>query len=189
VTTTKPPDVLGVGTWRILPDQSSVSFSVRNFMVAKVQGQFERFTGAIEIGSNSTPLAAARIDIRSVTTGNDKRDEHLQAPGFFDSEHHPEALFASASILPVRGGYLLNGDLTIKGMSKPVSLHLQYNGVGPDPRYRQVSRFTASITLDRKEFDVDYRLPLGLGDFIIGPTVTAGSSPILSSTATPKGIR
>jgi YceI-like domain len=105
--------------------------------------------------------------------GNDKRDEHLQAPGFFDSEHHPEALFASASILPVRGGYLLNGDLTIKG-SKPVSLHLQYNGVGPDPRYRQVSRFTASITLDRKEFGVDYRLPLGLGDFIIGPTVTVG---------------
>jgi polyisoprenoid-binding protein YceI len=173
VTTTKPPDIPGVGTWTILPDLSSVSFSVRNFMVGKVQGQFERFTGAIEIGPNSMPLATARIDIRSVTTGNDKRDEHLQAPGFFDSEHHPEALFASASILPVGGGYLLNGDLTIKGMSKPVSLHLQYNGVA-DPRHRQVSRFTASITLDRKEFGVDYRLPLGLGDFIIGPTVTVG---------------
>jgi polyisoprenoid-binding protein YceI len=104
----------------ILPDQSSVNFSVRNFMVGKVRGQFETFSGAIEIGPNGMPLVTARIDIRSVNTGNDKRDEHLQAAGFFDSEHHPEALFASASVLPLRDDHLLNGDLTIKGISKPV---------------------------------------------------------------------
>jgi polyisoprenoid-binding protein YceI len=172
VTTTNTPQALGVGTWTILPDRSSVNSSVRNFMVGKVRGQFETFSGTIEIGPNGRPLVMARIDIRSVNTGNDKRDEHLQAAGFFDSEHYPEALFASASVLPLRDDHLLNGDLTINGISKPVSLHLQFNGVGPDPRYRQVSRFTASITLDRQEFGIDYQLPLGLGDFIVGSTVT-----------------
>jgi polyisoprenoid-binding protein YceI len=155
VTTTNTPQVLGVGTWTILPDQSSVNFFVRNFMAGRYQDISRRSAVQSKSGPNGMPLVTARIDIRSVTTGNDKRDEHLQAARFFDREHHPEALFASAPVLPLCDDNLLNGDLTIRSISKPVSLHLQFNGVAPDPRYRQVSRFTTSITLDRKEFGID----------------------------------
>ena len=172
MTMTSTPDVLGVGTWTIVPDQSSVNFSVRNFLVGKVQGRFETFSGAIAIGPDGMPSVAARVAIASVKTGNDKRDEHLQAPDFFDSEQHPEAVFVSTSVLPMAEGYLLNGDLTIKGITKPVSLQLDFGGLVAERRYGQVSRYTASIMLDRKDFGIDIKLPLGLGSIIVGPKIS-----------------
>ena len=172
MTTVKTPDVLGTGTWTIVPDQSSVNFTVRNFLVGKVHGRFETFSGAITIGPDGVPSVAARIGIASVKTGNDKRDEHLQAPDFLDTAQHPETVFVSTSVLPRGEGYLLNGDLTIKGVTQPVSLHLDFDGMSPDSRYGQVSRYAASITLDRKAFGIDIKMPLGLGNVIVGPKVT-----------------
>jgi polyisoprenoid-binding protein YceI len=165
-------DVLGAGTWTIVPDQSSVHFWVRNFLVRKVRGKFETFSGTIAVGPYSVPAVAARIDITSVNTGNEKRDRHLQAPEFFDTEQYSEAAFTSTSVLPVGEAYQLDGDLTIKGVTKPVRLQLEFNGIDADRRYGHVSHYVASITVDRKDFGIDFKLPLGLGNIIVGPKVT-----------------
>ena len=165
-------DTLGVGTWTILSDLSSIQFTVHSSIVGKVYGQFETFSGTIIIGSDGAPEVAARINTASVNTGNGRRDGHLQGPEFFDTEQYPEAAFSSTSVVPLGEAYRLNGDLTIKGVTKPVLLQLEFNGVEADRRYGQVSRCTASITLDRKDFGINTKLPLGLGNIIVGPKVT-----------------
>ena len=135
-------------------------------------GQFDTFSGTIIIGPDGAPAVAARINTTSVNTGNERRDGHLQGPEFFDTERHPEAAFSSTSVVPLGKAYRLNGDLTIKGVTKPVLLQLDFNGVEADRRHGQVSRYTASITLDRKDFGINTKLPLGLGNIIVGPKVT-----------------
>ena len=107
-----------------------------------------------------------------MNTGNERRDGHLQGPEFFDTEQYPEAAFSSTSVVPLGEAYRLNGDLTIKGVTKPLLLQLEFNGVEADRRYGQVSRCTASITLDRKDFGINTKLPLGLGNIIVGPKIT-----------------
>ena len=133
-------DTLGVGTWTILSDLSSIQFTVHSFIVGKVYGQFETFSGTIIIVPDGAPEVAARINTASVNTGNGRRDGHLQGPEFFDTEQYPEAAFSSTSVVPLGEAYRLNGDLTIKGVTKPVLLQLEFNGVEADRRYGQVSR-------------------------------------------------
>jgi polyisoprenoid-binding protein YceI len=100
--------------------------------VGKVYGQFETFSGTIIIGPDGAPAVAARINTASVNTGNERRDGHLQGPEFFDTEQYPEAAFSSTSVVPLGEAYRLNGDLTIKGVTKPVFLELEFNGVEAD---------------------------------------------------------
>ncbi len=91
-------DTLGVGTWTIISDLSSIQFTVHSFIVGKVYGQFEPFSGTIIIGSDGAPEVAARINTASVNTGNERRDGHLQGPEFFDTEQYPEAAFSATSL-------------------------------------------------------------------------------------------
>jgi polyisoprenoid-binding protein YceI len=163
---------LGVGTWAIDPVHSSIDFSVRHLMVSKVRGTFQSFSGAITVAADGTPSVTAQIDVASVNTGNEQRDGHVKSADFFDVEHYPTAVFASTSVRPNGQAYLLDGTLTLKGITRPVTLDLEFNGVSPGQGYGEVSGYEASIVVNRKDFGIDFDAPLETGGAVVGDKVT-----------------
>jgi len=172
MTTAAVTTPLSVGTWAIDPAHSSIGFSVRHMMVSKVRGWFDTFSGAITVAADGTPSVSAEIDVTSLNTGNPQRDGHVKSADFFDVEHYPVATFASTSVRPNGEAYLLDGNLTIKGVTKPVSLHLEFNGISPGQGYGEVSGYEASVVLSRKDFGIDIDLPMETGGAVVGDKVT-----------------
>jgi polyisoprenoid-binding protein YceI len=170
--TTTADAAITQGTWAIDPAHSSINFSVRHLMVSKVRGRFETFSGAITVAPDGTPSVRAEIDVASLSTGNAQRDGHVKSADFFDVEQYPVATFASTSVRPNGEAYLLDGNLTIKGITRPVSLDLEYNGVSPGQGYGEVSGYEASIILSRKDFGIDIDLPMETGGAVVGDKVT-----------------
>lgn len=163
---------ISAGTWAIDPVHSSISFSVRHLLVSKVRGHFNTFTGAVVVGEDGTPSVTAEIAVDSVDTGNEQRDAHLKAADFFDVETYPTATFASTGVRESGDKYVLDGDFTLKGISKPVSLDLEFNGTNPGMGHGEVAGFTASVVLNRKDFGIDIDMPLETGGSVIGDKVT-----------------
>ncbi|MGB8406726.1 MAG: YceI family protein [Mycobacterium sp.] len=163
---------LSVGTWAIDPAHSSVEFSVRHLMVSKVRGKFENFSGAITVAADGTPSVTAEIDVTSLSTGNEQRDGHVKSGDFFDAANYPVATFASTAVRPNGSDYLLDGNLTIKGVTRPVTLSLEFNGVSPGQGYGEVSGYEASVVLNRKDFGIDLDLPMETGGAVVGDKVT-----------------
>jgi polyisoprenoid-binding protein YceI len=172
MTTATVSTPISTGTWAIDPAHSSIDFSVRHLMVSKVRGRFETFSGTISVAPDGTPAVTAEIDIRSLNTGNAQRDAHVKSPDFFDAANHPVATFASTSVRPNGEAYLLDGDLSIKGVTRPVTLNLEFNGVSPGQGYGEVSGYDASIVLNRKDFGIDLDLPMETGGAVVGDKVT-----------------
>lgn len=164
---------LPTGTWTIDPAHSSISFSVRHLMVSQVRGSLGNFSGEITVSSEGTPSASAEIAVGSVSTGNDDRDAHLKSAKFFDVEQHPTATFRSTGVWSDGAdGYVLEGDFTLKGVTKPVSLALAYNGINPGMGHGPVAGFEASVVLNRKDFGIDINMPLETGGVVLGDKVT-----------------
>ncbi len=163
---------LSTGTWAIDAVHSSIGFSVRHLVVSKVRGTFETFSGAIVIADDGTPSVSAEIAVDSIHTGNEQRDEHVKAADFFDAANYPTATFVSTGVRADGDNYLLDGDFTLKGVTKPVTLALEYNGVNPGMGHGEVAGFEASIVLNRKDFGIDIDMPLETGGAVIGDKVT-----------------
>lgn len=163
---------LSAGTWSIDPVHSSIEFSVRHLMVSKVRGRFDNFSGAITVAEDGTVSVTAEIAVDSVDTGNDQRDAHIKSVDFFDSEKYSTATFTSTGVRANGEGYLLDGDLTLKGVTKPVTLELDFNGTNPGMGHGEVAGFEASVVLNRKDFGIDIDLPLETGGTVVGETVT-----------------
>jgi polyisoprenoid-binding protein YceI len=160
------------GTWAIDPVHSSIAFSVRHLLVSKVRGHFNTFSGAVVVGEDGTPSVTAEIAIDSVDTRNEQRDAHLKAADFFDVEHYPTASFVSTAVRENGDSYLLDGDFTLKGITKPVTLDLEFNGTNPGMGHGEVAGFTASVVLNRKDFGIDIDMPLETGGAVVGDKVT-----------------
>jgi polyisoprenoid-binding protein YceI len=163
---------LGTGTWAIDPVHSSIEFSVRHLMVSKVRGRFDDFSGAITVAEDDTASVTAEIAVGSVNSGNEQRDAHVKAPEFFDVEKHPTATFASAGVRTDGDRYLVDGDFTLKGVTKPITLELAFNGTNPGMGRGEVAGFEASVVLNRKDFGIDIDLPLETGGTVVGDKVT-----------------
>jgi len=119
------------GTWAIDPVHSEVSFTVRHMMVSKVRGRFDTFEGTITTGA--TPLdstVTASVDLSSINTGQEQRDAHIRSADFFETDKHTHMTFASTGVRVDGGDFLLDGDLTLKGVTKPVTFKLDVNGIG-----------------------------------------------------------
>jgi polyisoprenoid-binding protein YceI len=172
MTTATATTPIGVGTWAIDPVHSSIDFSVRHLMVSKVRGKFETFGGTITVAPDGTPSVTAEIDVASLNTGNEQRDGHVKSADFFDVERHPAATFTSTSVRPNGEAYVLDGYLTLKGVTKPVSLDLEFNGVSPGQGYGEVSGYEASVVLSRRDFGIDIDLPMETGGAVVGDKVT-----------------
>lgn len=163
---------LTAGTWAIDPVHSSIAFSVRHLLVSKVRGQFKTFSGAVVVGEDGTPAVTAEIAIDSVDTGNEQRDAHLKAADYFDAEQYPTATFASTGVRESGDEYVLDGVFTLKGIAKPVSLELEFNGTNPGMGHGEVAGFTASVVLNRKDFGIEVDMPLETGGAVVGDKVT-----------------
>lgn len=163
---------LTAGTWVIDPMHSSINFSVRHLMVSKVRGSFETFSGAITVAEDGTPSVSATIDVNSIDTRNEQRDAHVRSADFFDAENYPTATFVSTGVRPDGDDYIVDGDFTLKGVTKPVSLKLEYNGVNPGMGQGAVAGFEASVVLNRKDFGIDIDMPLETGGTVVGDKVT-----------------
>jgi polyisoprenoid-binding protein YceI len=166
------PAGLTAGTWTIDPAHSSIGFSVSHLMVAKVRGTLGTFSGDITVDSSGAPSVSAQIEVDSVNTGNDQRDAHLKSAEFFDVEQHPTATFISTGVWTKGGGYVLEGDFTLKGVTKPISLALEFNGISPGTGRGAVAGFQASVVLNRKDFGIDINMPLETGGAALGNKVT-----------------
>jgi polyisoprenoid-binding protein YceI len=163
------------GTWTIDPVHSEVSFVVRHMMVSKVRGRFDKFEGSIETAPN--PLQStvtATVDLSSVNTGNETRDNHIRSEDFFHIEKHPTMTFRSTGIRAEGENFLLDGDLTLRGVSRPVTFFLEVNGFGPDPYGGTRSGFSATTEINRNDWNVSYN----------GPIPGASSGMVLSDRVT-----
>lgn len=161
-----------VGTWDIDPVHSDVAFVVRHMMVSKVRGRFEKVAGELVTAERlEDSTVTATIDASSITTGNDQRDGHIRSADFFEVEKYPEWTFRSTGIAAKGEDYVLTGDLTLKGVTKPVELDLELNGFGPDAWGGTRAGFTAKTTVKRSEFGVDIELPMDGGGVVVSEKV------------------
>jgi polyisoprenoid-binding protein YceI len=163
---------LATGTWAIDPVHSTVGFSVRHLMVSKVRGTFDTFTGAIVVAEDGTPSVTAEIAVDSINTRNEQRDAHVRSADYFDAEKYPTATFNSTAVRPAGDTYLVDGDFTLKGVTRPVTLELEFNGVSPGMGHGEVAGFEASVVLNRKDFGIDIDMPLETGGTVVGDKIT-----------------
>jgi len=149
------------GTWNIDPVHSEVGFSVRHMMVSKVRGKFDTFSGQFVTGED--PLGSsvtAEIELASINTGNQQRDDHIRSADFFEVEKHQKMTYRSTGVRLVDGEYVLDGELTIKGVTKNVPLKLELNGFGPDPYGGTRAGFSAHGEINRNDFGVSFNAPI-----------------------------
>jgi polyisoprenoid-binding protein YceI len=149
------------GTWAIDPVHSEVSFTVRHMMVSKVRGRFDTFEGTIVTAAN--PLdstVTASVDLSSINTGQEQRDAHIRSADFFEVEKHTHMTFVSTGIRADGGDFKLDGDLTLKGVTKPVTFNLEVNGFGPDAYGGTRAGFSATTEINRSDFGVDFNGPV-----------------------------
>ena len=163
---------LSTGTWAIDLVHSSINFSVRHLMVGKIHGRFDQFSGAITVAEDGTPSVTAKVDVNSIDTGNEQREAHIKAPDFFDVAQFPIATFVSTAVRADGDDYVLEGDFTLKGVTRPVALTLVFNGVNPGMGRGEVAGFDAAVVLSRKDFGVGAELPLDGGGTMVGDKVT-----------------
>ena len=161
------------GTWDIDPVHSDVSFSVRHMMVSKVRGRFGAFSGQIVTGEDIIGSSVSTtIDATSIDTNNEQRDNHIRSADFFDVANHPTWTFTSTGLRVDDGDLVLDGELTIKGVTRPVTLSLQVEGFGPDAFGGTRAGFSAATTINRNDFGVDISMPLDGGGVVVGDKVT-----------------
>ena len=153
---------------------SSVSFKVRHMMVSKVSGTFDSFSGSATFveGDPGSWSVEAVIDMASVNTNDEKRDDHLRNPDFFDVETHPEMTFRSTGVEADGDDYVLKGELTLMGVTKPVELELEFNGEIADPWGNQRAGFSAEGKLDRRDFGIVWNKSMDKGGIVVGNEVS-----------------
>ncbi len=160
------------GTWAIDPVHSEVGFSVRHMMVSKVRGKFSAFEGTITTPDNPLESSVeATIDLSSITTGNEQRDAHLRSSDFFDVESHPQMTYRSTGVRAENGDYLLDGQLTILGVTRPITLAIELNGIGPDAYGGTRAGFTATGEINRSDFGVNWNAAIEGGGVVVSDKV------------------
>jgi len=153
---------LAPGRWVVDPTHSSVLFAIRHLGLSKVRGRFGRFDASLEVGETVDDLkVTATIDMASVDTNNADRDQHLRSTDFFDVDKHPTMTFESLGISGAGQDWVLEGELTINGITKVVELEVEFNGT-ENLRDELHAGFTAEGELRRNDFGIDFGIiPLG----------------------------
>lgn len=171
MTTTTMP--LTAGTWAIDPSHSSVEFVVRHMGLSKVRGRFGEFRAELIVGDDLSACSlTAEVELSSVSTNNADRDAHLAGTDFFDVEAAPKMTFVSTAIEGADGAYTATGDLSIRGVTRPVTLDIEFNGTETFPFDQSVhAGFSASGSISRKDFGVEFDVPLGADKVMIGDKV------------------
>ena len=160
------------GTWVVDPSHSTVGFVARHLMVSKVRGRFTSFTGTIVVGDPlEDSTVSVSIDAASFTTGDAQRDGHVLSADFLDVENFPTLTFEGGR--PRRSGddWVLPGQLTIRGTTRPVELAVEALGVITDPWGNPKAALSATTEIDREEFGITWNAALEAGGVLVGPKV------------------
>ncbi len=161
-----------VGTWQIDPAHTGINFAVRHMMVAKVRGRFATFSGTITTTEDVQGSSVeAVIDVQSIDTNDATRDEHLRSADFFDAANHPNMTFRSTGVGRKGDDYTLTGDLTIRDVTKAVTLDLEFGGFGKDPWGNTKLGVTATGSISRKDFGLEWNAALEGGGVLVGDKI------------------
>jgi polyisoprenoid-binding protein YceI len=164
-----------VGTWTVDPTHSEVTFQVRHLAISKVRGKFETFEVTVVTAEDPKDTTIeASIDVSSVNTAQEARDNHLRSSDFFLVEGHPHIIFkAAGKDLALDGeDFTLKGDLTLRGVTLPVTLKGELGGVINDPYGNVRAGVTATTKINRQDFGVSWNAALEAGGFTLGDDVT-----------------
>jgi len=158
-----PEEIPGyaAGTWDLDPVHSHIGFAARHLMVSKVRGRFTKFD--VQVVTAEEPLdstVTVSIDAGSIDTGNEMRDNDLRSERFLDVANHPLITFKSTSVTPAGDGYKVVGDLTIRGVTKQVTLDAEVGGFGADPYGGTRAGFSATTEINRTDFGVSFNAPI-----------------------------
>lgn len=160
--------------WQIDHAHSHISFTARHMMISKVRGTFEKFSGEINFDEDNPTNSTAyvEIDLSSINTREEKRDAHLRSADFFNVDEYPTMTFKSTrveQIEPNKGK--LYGDLTIRGITKPVVLDVEYHGLQKSPWGQEQAGFSATATINRKDWELNWNVALETGGWLVGDTI------------------
>jgi polyisoprenoid-binding protein YceI len=160
--------------WLIDDAHTHLGFSVKHMMVTTVRGQFKKYRGTVDL--NPKDFAAStfegEVDVTSIDTGNGQRDDHLRTNDFFDAPNHPTIRFKSARIESKGGAeFVVHGDITIRGVTKPIALEAEFHGLSKNPWGKTVAGLSGHATINRKDFGVNYNAILEAGGVAVSEKV------------------
>ncbi|MDQ0645224.1 YceI family protein [Microbacterium murale] len=161
------------GTWILDPAHSEVTFSVRHMMISKVRGTFGMKSATLVAPEN--PLEArveASVDVTSIDTNDEGRDGHLRSADFFDTENFPTMEFVSTAARAEADEFFIDGDLTIRGVTKPVSFKFDFGGFGTDPYGNYKAGASATTIVNREDFGLTWNAALETGGVLVGKDIT-----------------
>jgi polyisoprenoid-binding protein YceI len=161
-------------TWNLDPVHSEIGFKVKHMMITNVSGSFEKFDAQVETDDSDFTTAKIQFtaDINSITTGNKDRDNHLKSPDFFDAANYAELKFISSKLEKQdEENYILHGNLTIRDVTKPVKLNVEFGGIGKDPWGNQKAGFTITGKIKRTDFKLNWNAALETGGVLVGEEV------------------
>ena len=168
--TTSIPGLVA-GTYALDTAHSEIGFTVRHLMT-KVRGTFQEYAGEIVVkDSLEESTANVTVELGSVHTRSEQRDGHLRSGDFFDAENSPKMTFTSTAFKPEGDDYVLAGELTIKNVTKPVELAVEFLGVDQNAYGQTIIGFEASTSISRKDWGIDFNVPLEGGKLLIGDKV------------------
>lgn len=163
---------LPVGTWTFDKTHTALTFIARHMMVSKVRGTFPAFDGTVEVAENPVDSKVnVTIQTASVNTGAPDRDAHLVSPDFFDVGNYPTMKFVSTEISEEDGQWVMKGDLTIKDITRPVSLDVIFEGTNTNPWGTNVAGFSASTEVNREDWGLTWNVPLETGGVLLSKKV------------------
>jgi polyisoprenoid-binding protein YceI len=165
---------LAAGTWPLDAAHSGVQFKVRHIGLSNVRGRFNRFDATLGVGDTlADTRIEATIEMSSVDTNQPDRDAHLLGTNFFSADQHPLMTFRSTGIRAAGDdGYAVDGDLTLNGVTRPATLDVEFHGVATHPADGSThAGFSATTTVNRDDFGVDFNVPLGMGKFALGQKI------------------
>lgn len=173
VTTSEP--LMAAGAWPVDPNHSGVHFKVRHIGLSNVRGRFNRFDATLTVGETlADTRVEATIEMSSVDTNQPDRDAHLLGTDFFSAEQHPLMTFRSSAVRDVGDDdYEVDGELTLNGITRPVTLEVEFLGSEVFPGDGKThAGFSATTTITRDDFGVDFNMPLGMDKFALGKKIT-----------------
>jgi len=159
--------------WNLDASHSEVQFKVRHMMISNVTGHFQKFDAAVE--TNGDDFTTAKIhfnaDVDSISTNSEQRDGHLKSPDFFDAANHPKITFDSTRLEKTGEDYKLHGNLTMRGITKPVALNVEFGGMIKDPWGNTRAGFTVEGKINRKEFGLQWQALTEGGGMVVSEDV------------------
>ncbi len=163
-------------TYTVDPVHSQVHFKVAHLMISSVRGEFNDYTAAIEADPADRTVQSVRATVKtaSIDTKNQKRDDHLRSPDFFDAANHPDMTFESTRIVGQGDDIVVYGDLTIRGTTRPVELRGRFAGEVKDPWGNVKAGFEAATTINRKDYGLTWNKALETGGVVVGDEVEIG---------------